>query len=84
MAKHPEAKWWLPGAGFHDFKWYNLEIEEIYYIGGFGGIHYIGWIDVDTYYGANAKSLSSSSSSMIVEDDSESLGLKFRQQTMFA
>ncbi|KAF9079945.1 hypothetical protein BGX29_002824 [Mortierella sp. GBA35] len=80
VAKHPEAKWWLPGAGFHDFKWYNLEIEEIYYIGGFGGIHYIGWIDVDTYYGANARSLSSSSS-MTVEHNSESM---FRQQTMFA
>ncbi|KAF9579758.1 hypothetical protein BGW38_003858 [Lunasporangiospora selenospora] len=50
VAKHPEAKWWLPGAGFHDFKWYTLDIQEMYYIGGFGGIHYIGWIDVDAYY----------------------------------
>ncbi|KAF9896671.1 hypothetical protein BX616_006981, partial [Lobosporangium transversale] len=52
LKQHPEAKWWLPNRGFHDFKWYHLEIEEIYYIGGFGGIHYIGWIDVDTYYEA--------------------------------
>ncbi|KAF9348385.1 hypothetical protein BGX26_000213 [Mortierella sp. AD094] len=51
VKQHPEAKWWLPRNGFHDFKWYHLEIKEIYYIGGFGGIHYIGWIDVETYYG---------------------------------
>ncbi|KAF9991498.1 hypothetical protein BGZ79_004400, partial [Entomortierella chlamydospora] len=50
VKQHPEAKWWLPRNGFHDFKWYQLEIKEIYYIGGFGGIHYIGWIDVETYY----------------------------------
>ncbi|KAI8603047.1 pyridoxamine 5'-phosphate oxidase-domain-containing protein [Dissophora ornata] len=50
VAQHPEAKWWLPGNGFHDFKWYLLKIDAIYYVGGFGGIHYIGWIDVDTYY----------------------------------
>lgn len=24
----------------------------MYYIGGFGGLHYIGWIDVETYYNA--------------------------------
>ncbi|KAI1318759.1 hypothetical protein EDD11_005830 [Mortierella claussenii] len=50
VKQHPEAKWWLPGSGFHDFKWYHMDIKEIYYVGGFGGIHYIGWIDVDTYY----------------------------------
>ncbi|KAG0208357.1 hypothetical protein BGX28_000651 [Mortierella sp. GBA30] len=54
-AKHPDAKWWMPGSGFHDFKWYNLEIQEIYYVGGFGGAHYIGWIDVNTYLGASAR-----------------------------
>ncbi|KAG0367773.1 pyridoxamine 5'-phosphate oxidase-domain-containing protein [Gamsiella multidivaricata] len=54
VEKHPEAKWWLPGSGFHDFKWYHLEIKEIYYVGGFGGIHYIGWIDTETYYEAEA------------------------------
>ncbi|KAF9409370.1 hypothetical protein BGZ76_005702 [Entomortierella beljakovae] len=50
LKQHPEAKWWLPRSGFHDFKWYNMEINDIYYIGGFGGIHYIGWIDVETYF----------------------------------
>ncbi|KAF9111443.1 hypothetical protein BGX27_004923 [Mortierella sp. AM989] len=55
VRQHPDAKWWLPRSGFHDFKWYNLEIKEIYYIGGFGGIHYIGWIDVGTYYAQQQK-----------------------------
>ncbi|KAF9164334.1 hypothetical protein DFQ27_001767 [Actinomortierella ambigua] len=52
-AKHPDARWWLPESGFHDFEWYTFEIDSIYYIGGFGGIHYIGWIPVDTYYAAD-------------------------------
>jgi hypothetical protein len=82
LAKHPEAKWWLPGAGFHDFKWYNLEIEEIYYIGGFGGIHYIGWIDVDTYYSATANS--NSARLTTIEDMSGPSGSFFRQQTRLA
>ncbi|KAG0290712.1 hypothetical protein BGZ96_005820 [Linnemannia gamsii] len=82
VAKHPEAKWWLPGAGFHDFKWYNMEIEEIYYIGGFGGIHYIGWIPTDTYYNAEVNAIKSAR--VTVEEESESLGSLFRQQTMFA
>ncbi|KAG0311522.1 hypothetical protein BGZ99_010111 [Dissophora globulifera] len=49
LAQHPNVGW-LPGSGFHDFKWYHLEIKDIYYIGGFGGIHYIGWIDTETYH----------------------------------
>ncbi|KAG0231837.1 pyridoxamine 5'-phosphate oxidase-domain-containing protein [Mortierella sp. GBAus27b] len=49
VAQHPDAKWWLPGNGFHDFKWYQMEIKDIYYVGGFGGLHYIGWIDTETY-----------------------------------
>ncbi|KAF9357683.1 hypothetical protein BGX34_009269 [Mortierella sp. NVP85] len=52
VAKHGDAKWWVPGSGFHDFKWYHFKIEDIYYVGGFGGLHYIGWIDVETYYRA--------------------------------
>jgi len=61
----------LPGAGFHDFKWYTVEIDDIYYIGGFGGIHYIGWIDVATYYGA--ENLSSSTKLLLDEMDLESV-----------
>ncbi|KAF9934741.1 hypothetical protein FBU30_000599 [Linnemannia zychae] len=82
LAKHPEAKWWLPRSGFHDFKWYNLEVEDVYYIGGFGGIHYIGWIDVDVYYNANLNSIKGK---VTIEEETGTLGSLFRQQTpMFA
>jgi len=55
-AQHPDARWWMPGqGGFHDFKWYSLEVEQVYYVGGFGGAHYIGWIDKQTYLGASAR-----------------------------
>ncbi|KAF9972510.1 hypothetical protein BGZ73_004350 [Actinomortierella ambigua] len=56
-AKHPDARWWLPNSGFHDFAWYTFEIESIYYIGGFGGLHYIGWIPVDTYFAAEESTI---------------------------
>lgn len=55
-AQHPDARWWMPGSGgFHDFKWYSLEVEQVYYVGGFGGAHYIGWIDKQTYLDASAR-----------------------------
>ncbi|KAG9320631.1 hypothetical protein KVV02_002811 [Mortierella alpina] len=55
-AQHPDARWWMPGhGGFHDFKWYSLDVEQVYYVGGFGGAHYIGWIDKETYLGASAR-----------------------------
>ncbi|KAG0043191.1 hypothetical protein BGZ83_011720 [Gryganskiella cystojenkinii] len=80
VAKHPEAKWWLPGAGFHDFKWYNMAIDEIYYVGGFGGIHYIGWIDVATYYNADSSVKLKKTIDQIVDVDSLSSKLLFQQQ----
>ncbi|EJT50919.1 hypothetical protein A1Q1_07892 [Trichosporon asahii var. asahii CBS 2479] len=35
---HPDAKWWLPGdpKGAHVARWARLDIQDIYYIGGFG------------------------------------------------
>lgn len=33
-------------SAFHDFKFYRLEIEKIYYIGGFGDIR---WVDPKEY-----------------------------------
>lgn len=34
---------------FHDFAFYRLEVKSIYYVGGFGGINYIGWIPLHLY-----------------------------------
>ncbi|ORZ12679.1 pyridoxamine 5'-phosphate oxidase-domain-containing protein [Absidia repens] len=43
---HKEAKFW---EQFHDFNFYRLEVQSIYYVGGFGGMNYIGWIPLDLY-----------------------------------
>ncbi|OBZ84842.1 Protein CREG1 [Choanephora cucurbitarum] len=43
---HPEAKPW---NHFHDFRFYEFHVEKIYYVGGFGGLNYIGWIPIELY-----------------------------------
>ncbi|WVR06588.1 hypothetical protein IAU60_003620 [Kwoniella sp. DSM 27419] len=48
---HPDARYWLPGrAGSpHMSIWARLDVDSIYYVGGFGDVHYIGPIPVDLY-----------------------------------
>ncbi|WVF68776.1 hypothetical protein IAT40_003548 [Kwoniella sp. CBS 6097] len=48
---HPDAKYWLPGRkdSPHMSIWARLDIDSIYYVGGFGDTHYIGPIPVDLY-----------------------------------
>lgn len=47
---HPDARDWQPGShGFHKTYWTKFVISGIYYIGGFGGEHYIGKLPVDKY-----------------------------------
>jgi hypothetical protein len=56
VAKHPDAKSWLPDGKtpFHDFHFYRLRVKGIYYVGGFGGLHYIGWVPEETYRAVRA------------------------------
>lgn len=42
---------------FHDFKFYEFQVQGIYYVGGFGGINYIGWIPVDLYQKAGGAAI---------------------------
>ncbi|KAI7850836.1 hypothetical protein BDC45DRAFT_517262 [Circinella umbellata] len=44
--KHPEAKYWW---GFNDFKFYVLHVKACYYVGGYGGMNYIGWLPMNEY-----------------------------------
>ncbi|KAG0249713.1 hypothetical protein BG011_009002 [Mortierella polycephala] len=85
--RHPDARWWMPGDhGFHDFKWYTLEVEEIYYVGGFGGAHYIGFIDVDTYRRASpdAALAGLDVEKMIMEKEEENtIRFQAQKQTLF-
>jgi hypothetical protein len=46
LAKHPAAAEWI---GFGDFHIFRMEVEAIYFIGGFGEM---GWVDSAEYRNA--------------------------------
>jgi hypothetical protein len=41
----------IPG-GIHSFHFYRFIVKDIYFVGGFGGKHYIGYIDNELYHEA--------------------------------
>ncbi|CAJ0650928.1 4291_t:CDS:10 [Entrophospora sp. SA101] len=49
LEKHPKARYWLPGK-VHSFHFYRFKVQDIYFIGGFGGLHYIGFIEEKLYH----------------------------------
>ncbi|CEL54121.1 hypothetical protein RSOLAG1IB_06832 [Rhizoctonia solani AG-1 IB] len=51
LAKHPDAKWWVPGrpGAPHVAWWARFDPQAVFYVGGFGNEHYIGWIPVELY-----------------------------------
>jgi hypothetical protein len=54
---HPDARWWLPSnpSSPHASQWVRLVVKEIYWIGGFGDLNYIGWIPEETWRGVEEK-----------------------------
>jgi len=46
VAKHPQSAMWI---NFIDFSLFYLDVTDVYWVGGFGDSHYIGWIDSETY-----------------------------------
>jgi hypothetical protein len=50
LVKHPQAGMWID---FSDFAMYRMEIVDVYYVGGFGNEHYIGWIAPSEYLSHN-------------------------------
>ncbi|KAK1145856.1 hypothetical protein N8T08_003802 [Aspergillus melleus] len=44
---HPDARVWLPGrpGSPHSSFWARMVVTEVYWIGGFGGLQQIGWIN---------------------------------------
>jgi len=52
---HPDA-WWVPGnkAGVHDAVWARFDPHTVYFVGGFGGVHYIGHIPLKLYQEAKS------------------------------
>ena len=45
---HRDSRLWTPGrkGAAHGGKWMRVKVQEVYWIGGFGDRHYIGWLDV--------------------------------------
>ncbi|GKZ74962.1 hypothetical protein AnigIFM60653_001180 [Aspergillus niger] len=53
LEKHPDAEAWLPGkeGAPHSSYWARLRVEQVYWIGGFGGLQRIGWLNVSEWKG---------------------------------
>lgn len=49
VAKHPDAKYWLPGNPIHSSYWARLVVEQVFWVGGFGDRAYIGWIPIEEW-----------------------------------
>ncbi|KAF1851821.1 uncharacterized protein K460DRAFT_362573 [Cucurbitaria berberidis CBS 394.84] len=56
---HKDAAWWLPGNPVHSSKWVRLVVEEIYWIGGFGNVAYIGWIPLKEWQSVTPEEIES-------------------------
>lgn len=46
LAAHPYAVNWVD---FGDFSFYTFNVTDVYFVGGFGNMHYIGFIDAEDY-----------------------------------
>ena len=57
LEAHHDAKLWLPGDGAaaHSGHWMRVVVEEVYWIGGFGNAHWIGWFDVEEWRAVTRK-----------------------------
>ncbi|KAJ5339295.1 FMN-binding split barrel-like protein [Penicillium brevicompactum] len=53
LGPHPDAKVWLPGASYspHASFWARLVVTHAYWIGGFGDVQQIGWINLTEWQG---------------------------------
>jgi len=50
IASHPDTAGWVPSRwGYHASFWARFDPQSIYYVGGFGGLHYIGNIPIELY-----------------------------------
>ncbi|CAE6478930.1 unnamed protein product [Rhizoctonia solani] len=58
LARHPDAKWWVPGrpGAPHVAWWARFDPQAVFYVGGFGSEHYIGWIPVELYRNSSTAS----------------------------
>ncbi|TFY71559.1 hypothetical protein EVG20_g1445 [Dentipellis fragilis] len=54
LAQHPDARWWVPGddEGAHLAYWARFDPHTVYFVGGFGDSHYIGYVPKQLYQSA--------------------------------
>lgn len=57
LSRHPDSEIVAPGRDVHSSNWYTLNVNSIYYFGGFGNVSYIGFIPVDEYKAAGQHKL---------------------------
>ncbi|OWB84169.1 transcription factor activity, RNA polymerase II transcription factor binding protein [[Candida] boidinii] len=50
--RHHDSVFWFPGSKVHSSHWTKFEVEEVYFVGGFGDRAYIGEIPVEEYLNA--------------------------------
>ncbi|KAF9051119.1 hypothetical protein BDZ89DRAFT_525490 [Hymenopellis radicata] len=57
LSAHPDSKKWLPGlpGGAHVSYWARFDPQSVYFVGGFGGRHYIGFIPLYIYQAATPR-----------------------------
>lgn len=55
VKRHPDSKFWLPSNKLspHATHWAKFVVDDVYFVGGFGGRAYIGEIHNDTYHNAS-------------------------------
>lgn len=53
LRQHPDARVWLPHrkGSPHSSFWARLVVTHVYWIGGFGDVQQIGWMDIDDWKG---------------------------------
>ncbi|KAI0035471.1 pyridoxamine 5'-phosphate oxidase-domain-containing protein, partial [Vararia minispora EC-137] len=76
LAQHPDARAWLPGddEGAHKAYWARFDPHSIYFVGGFGDEHYIGYIPTDKYQSAVSPSSADSQAVLTSGEGRKELG----------
>src|ERR1700690_2090914 len=59
LARHADSKYWVD---FQDFSFYQMNVVDVYYVGGFG---VMGWVAASDYYSAQADPRADSATGII-------------------
>lgn len=59
LERHPASKQWI---SFSDFAFFELEVTQVYYVGGFG---VMGWVEAGAYASASVDPLAAASAGII-------------------